>query len=88
LKAGFRERFAADFQTKYVTYTKKEKDPLARMTVQDTVGGECPGRPIGQVVIRIHIFAEPIDASILGAGRWQYEWNNLYEPAAEFACFP
>jgi len=47
-----------------------------------------PGRPIGQVVIRIHILAELIDACILAAGRWQYERYNLYEPAAEFARFP
>ena len=43
---------------------------------------------MGQVVIRIHKFAERIDAIILGTGKWQYERNYLFKPAAEFAGFP
>ena len=67
---------------------KTRKKCFGERNVQNMIAGNCPGTRVGQVAIRIHNFAEPIDVFTAGAGRWRYERNDLYEPAAEFASFP
>ena len=52
------------------------------------VRGDSHESRVGQVAIRIHKFTERIDAIIQRTGKWEYERNHLFKPAAEFAGIP